>query len=235
MAVAKITALRLLCGILCWLFAGPVYAATIDVTISNLTFQAAAGNNSCSGLPCMETFNITFEYDPTLGINVGPVNVTGTGALSAADIAGPWAAGTATDGLGNYFIDISETGPDYIVIADTDLTTRPSAAPAPGSYPFSDAYMNCFRSSTQCESDFVHNDMTGAHMPGAAICGTVTVGAVDGTGGGSCTTSTTPLPAALPLFATSLGLTGLLWRRRRKLKFADRTGSTGNEFLRRRV
>jgi hypothetical protein len=58
----------------------------------------------------METFNITFQYDPTLGINVGPVNVTGAGALSAGDIAGPWAAGTATDGLGNYFIDISETG-----------------------------------------------------------------------------------------------------------------------------
>lgn len=67
MAVGKITVPWLLCGILSWLFASPAFAATVDVTMSNLTFQAAAGNNSCGGLPCTETFDITFEYDTSTG------------------------------------------------------------------------------------------------------------------------------------------------------------------------
>lgn len=39
MAVGKITVPWLLCGILSWLFASPAFAATVDVTMSNLTFR----------------------------------------------------------------------------------------------------------------------------------------------------------------------------------------------------
>jgi hypothetical protein len=221
MAVGKISVSWLLCGILCWLFASPAFAATVDVTMSNLTFQAAAGNNSCSGLPCTETFDITFDYDTSTGLNVGTVNVSGTGALSAADISGPWSTQGSTDGLGHYFLDISEFTPaanDYIVISDTDLTYGLSGTPASGGYPFADAYMNCFENSTECYDNFVF--VSGAaHMPGTAICGSVSVGPASGASGGSCTSSATPLPATLPLFAGGLGLLGLIgWRKGRKLK-----------------
>lgn len=103
---AKITVHWLLCGMLCWLFASPVYADTIlDVDMSNLLFQAAAGNNSCSGLPCEETFNITFQWDNTTGLLVpATINVSGTGALSSADLSGPWRWIEGTNGTINYLI-----------------------------------------------------------------------------------------------------------------------------------
>jgi hypothetical protein len=166
----------LLCGMLCWLFAGPAYAAVVDVTMSNLTFRAAAGNNSCSGQRCTETFNISFQYDTATGFAVGPINVTGTGALSAADIAGTWTVALTDDGLGHYFVYVAEfpPGPDYITIADTDLKYGASGAPASGVYPFSHAYLSCFESPTQCYDKFVFVS-GGAHEPGAAICGTVSV------------------------------------------------------------
>jgi len=141
MAVAKITSSWfppwLLCGMLCWLFAGPAHAAVVDVTISKLTFRAAAGNKSCGGKRCTETFNISFQYDTATGFAVGPVSITGTGALSAADIAGTWTVGPTDDGLGHYFVYVAEypPGPDYITIADTDLKYGMSGAPASGAYP----------------------------------------------------------------------------------------------------
>ncbi len=167
----------LACGMSCWLFAGPAYAAIVDVTISNLTFRAAAGNNSCGGKRCTETFNISFQYDTATGFAVGPVNVTGAGALSAADIAGTWTAGPTDDGLGHYFVYVAEypPGPDYITIADTDLKYGKSGAPASGVHPFSHAYLSCFEGSTQCYDKFVFVSGGAAHNPGAAICGTVSV------------------------------------------------------------
>lgn len=185
MAVAKIASSRLsswfspglLCGMLCGLFAGPADAAVVNVTISNLTFRAAAGNNSCGGTRCTETFNISFQYDTATGFAAGPVNVTGSGALSAADIAGTWTVGPTDDGLGHYFVYVAEypPGPDYITIADTDLKYGMSGAPASGVYPFSHAYLSCFEGSTQCYDKFEFVSGGAAHEPGAAVCGTVSV------------------------------------------------------------
>lgn len=180
MAIAKISAkfapAWLFCAIVCWLFSAPADAAIVTVTLSNLTFEAAAGNNSCSGQRCTETFNITFQYDSTTGYGVGPVKVTGTGALSAADIGGTWTVGPSNDGLGHYFVYLAEfPGPDYITIGDTDWKYGPSGTPARGTYPYADAGMACWESSTQCYDDFVFVSGGAAHNPGAAICGTVSV------------------------------------------------------------
>ena len=66
----------------------------LAVDMSNLMFQAAAGNNSCAGLPCRETFNITFDWDNTTETAVpGTFNVSATGALTPGDVAGPWSIG----------------------------------------------------------------------------------------------------------------------------------------------
>lgn len=176
MAVVRIAAACLLCGILCWLFPGSADAAIVNVTISNLMFRAAAGNNSCGGKRCTETFNIAFQYDTATGFAVGPVNVTGTGALTAADIGGPWTVGSTNDGLGHYFVYVAEfPGPDYITIADTDLKYGMSGTPARGSYPFAHAYLSCFANPTACYDKFVFVSGGAAHEPGAAVCGTVAV------------------------------------------------------------
>jgi len=208
MAVAKIVVRWLLCGVLCWPFASPVYADTIlNVDMSNLLFQAAAGNNSCSGLQCEETFNVTFQWDNMTGLLVpGTINVSGTGALSSTDLGGPWRWIEGTNGTINYVI-IGESVPpahDNINIGDPDLTFPYLV---PGVFPGTDASLGCYQAPTQCDSLFVyHMPMGGDFQPGAALSGQVTVG-----------TAVTPLPAALPLFATGLGALGLLgWRRKRK-------------------
>jgi hypothetical protein len=177
MAVAKIASAWLFCAMVCWLLSAPADAATVTVTLSNLTFEAAAGNNSCSGQRCTESFNVTFQYDSTTGYGVGPVSVTGTGALSAADIGGAWTVGPSNDGLGHYFVYIAEfpPGPDYLTIGDTDWKYGPSGTPARGTYPYADAGLGCWESSTQCYDKFVSISGGAAHEPGAAICGTVSV------------------------------------------------------------
>lgn len=204
---AKITVHWLLCGMLCWLFASPVYADTIlDVDMSNLLFQAAAGNDSCSGLPCEETFNITFQWDNTTGLLVpATINVSGTGALSSADLSGPWRWIEGTNGTINYLIigESRPTGPDNINIGDPDLTF-PTLVP--GVYPGTDAFLGCYQTPTQCDSLFnYHMPMGGVVSPGAALSGQVTVGI-----------AVTPLPAALPVFATGIGGLGLFGLRRKR-------------------
>jgi hypothetical protein len=175
--IERLCGIGLLGGIMCWLLPAAADAATVSVTLSNLTFQAAAGNNSCSGKRCTETFNVTFQYDSTTGFALGPVNVSGAGALSAADIGGPWTVQPTNDGLGHYFVYLAEfpPGPDYITIADTDLKYGMSGTPARGTYPFSHASMGCFANPTQCYQKFVYVSGGAAHGPGAAICGTVSV------------------------------------------------------------
>lgn len=163
-------------AIACWLCPGSADAATVTVTLSNLTFEAAAGNNSCGGRRCTETFNIAFQYDSITGYGIGPVKVAGTGALSAADIGGAWTVRPSNDGLGHYFVYLAQfPGPDYFTIGDTDWKYGPSGTPARGTYPYANAGMACWQSGTQCYDKFVFVSGGAAHNPGPAICGTVGV------------------------------------------------------------
>jgi hypothetical protein len=147
----------------------------LAVDMSNLMFQAAAGNNSCAGLPCRETFNITFDWDNTTETAVpGTFNVSATGALTPGDVAGPWSIGNYggyPNGIG-VIINEFPPGPDYITISDTDFVTPL----APGTYPGSDAFMGCYESPSQCDTKFDYHSPSGlVYPPGNAISGTVTV------------------------------------------------------------
>src|SRR3974390_1347359 len=145
----------------------PAYADILNVGMSNLTFQAAAGNKSCSGARCTETFNITFQWDNTVqNLVPGTANVSGTGALSASDIAGPWTIGNFGRYPGGIGIVIDEfPGPDYIAIFDPDFITPL----VPGTYAGSHATMACFEAPSQCDSLFDFTSGGGVVFPGAAI------------------------------------------------------------------
>ena len=153
------------------------------VTVSNLTFQAAAGNFSCPGVPgmlvpCTETFNASFEWDNTTETLVpGTDNVSATGALSAADVAGPWTITKADYSViplvqGPYIAEYP--GPDYIAISDTDWETPMT----PGVYPYTNASMACYEAPSQCDSLFDFYPTPGTVVSPTAISGTITIAAV---------------------------------------------------------
>ena len=193
--------------------ASAVYADMIlAVDMSNVTFQAAAGNNSCSGAPCTETFNITFQWDNTTTTLVpGTLSVVATGALSASLVAGPWQTITESYNVGGPPLKLGvaiNTATDTLTIGDTDFIFPL----VPGVYPYSDALFSC-DTGGQCDSllDYVSG---GLDHPPSSISGTVTISA---TCSPTEVCAVTPLPTALPLFATGLGALGLLgWRRKRK-------------------
>lgn len=187
----------------------PVYGDDIlSVDMSNILFQAAAGNDSCNisptgaGMPCQETFNITFQWDNTTESLVGTPSVNGTGALSAADIAGPWTInddGAYTGGIG---LVVNEfPGPDYISIFDADFVTPL----VPGIYAGSDAFMACFEAPSECDTLFDYDSGGGTTPPGYALSGTVTIS----------TPGTVPEPGtfALLFLGMCLGGVGMLYRR----------------------
>jgi len=160
-------------GVLGW-SAPSAHADTVyEVTVSNLTFQAAAGNDSCSGLPCTETFNASFRWDNTTETLVpGTEKVNATGALSPSDVAGPWTiANFVSYPLGLGFPIEEFPGPDYIAIFDTDWVTPIS----PGVYPYSHASMACYQAPSQCDSLFDFTDANGGVYFPFAIGGGVTI------------------------------------------------------------
>jgi hypothetical protein len=200
--------------------ASAVYADTIlAVDMSNVTFQALAGNSSCSGAPCTETFNITFQWDNTTTTLVpGTLSVGGTGALPASELVGPWISGPAlygpTSKLGVLFSNNSAT--DGILIFDSDFVFPF----VPGVYPYSDASMECLAGFSPCDKllDFDSGGTTFEPLP---ISGTVTISA-------TCS-PTAGCPAPVPVPNVGAGVPGILfagggllawWRRKRKAQTA---------------
>jgi len=181
----------------------PVYGNdVVAVDMSNILFQAAAGNYSCgisatgAGIPCQETFNINFKWDYTTESLVGTPSVNGTGALSAADIAGPWTFDNDGGYTGGTGLVVNEfPGPDYISIFDADFVTPL----VPGIYAGSDAFMACFEGGSECYTLFGYLSGGVFYEPGNAISGTVTISTV----------GTVPEPGTLSLLILGMGLAGV--------------------------
>lgn len=149
-----------------------------------------------------------------VNLSVGPGSITGfiatngdIGVLSTADIT-DWKL-TIFDGVTSATIQ-----PGTILVAGSSLTATPSGlffdfSGGPGGFlGFPSAPFLCLEDASGACS--AHPSTISIDVPGGAAAfwvnyiGNVEIGA-------------TPLPAALPLFATGLGALGLLgWRRKRK-------------------
>lgn len=117
--------------------------------------------------------------------------MNGTGALSAADIAGPWT--TVNDGAFG-LLTLETPGPDYIAIFDADLVTPL----VPGTYAGTDAFMECLEGASQCYTLFNYTSAGATTFPGNAISGTVTISTV----------GTAPEPGTFSLLVLGICLAG---------------------------
>jgi hypothetical protein len=181
---------------------GSANAATIT---DNVTFSAAGFTGFPGGTPPEDpvtgAFNITFDptqvyTDATAGITLTSLNITAGSAISFCYSA----AAYTCDG-------VAFSADELVVGGIANGTAKVQYSPATDDYVLQ---ISDFTSSPVF-TEMVYAQVSAGNnqfytTPGVSI-GSVTVTAV----------TATPLPAALPLFATGVGALGLFgWRRKRK-------------------
>jgi len=184
----------------------PAMAATVsdNVTFSATSFSGGTPPSYSGGTapvdPVTGAFTITLDptqtyLDSTTGITLGSLNISLASALSFDYSPTSYTIGLTTFAAGELVVGGVETGACCILIPSTDP----------------DFYLQIFTfTTTPTFQQLGYLTANGSYFYSAL-----------GTDGGSVTVtpevSATPLPAALPLFATGLGAMGLFgWRRKRK-------------------
>jgi hypothetical protein len=159
--------------------------------------------------------SIIYTYD--VGFNIGTLSVTGTIVLGCAAIAIEGSCGVSSPGIWSF------TGSDGVTLSSTDagayvtaspiypLTATASAIifnpnPPPGLVQFNDnGSVLVFQSADDVAPEIAWLGAQGYIISPASDVQIATI------------VTATPLPAALPLFATGLDAMGLFgWRRKRK-------------------
>jgi hypothetical protein len=183
----------------------PATAATVTdvVTFSATSFTGGPPPLYTGGTaptdPVTGSFTITFDptltyTDSTTGITLNSLNISLVSALSFDYSPNSYTIGATTFGAGELVVGGVESGACCITLPSTDP----------------DFYLQILTvTTTPAFNQLGYLTADGSYFYSAI-----------GTSGGSVTVtpvSTTPLPAALPLFATGLGAMGLFgWRRKRK-------------------
>jgi len=127
----------------------------VSVDLANITYT---GNNTCSGAPCKDVFNATFEWDTTTkSLVVGTLDVSNTGILNTLSLYG----------ASSYDFQFNSTTPSSY---QTVAWYFGNSFPAPGKYTLSEAFLYC--EYGPCSSEFTTNEYI------SPTSGTITVAAV---------------------------------------------------------
>jgi hypothetical protein len=183
----------------------PAIAATVNdnVTFSATSFSGGAAPLYTGGTaptdPVTGSFTITFDptqtyLNSTTGITLGTLNISLVSALSFDYSPNSYTIGATTFAAGELVVGGVESGACCITLPSTDP----------------DFYLQIITfTTTPAFNQLGYLTADGSYFYSAI-----------GTSGGSVSVtpvSTTPLPAAFPLFASGLGAMGLFgWRRKRK-------------------
>jgi hypothetical protein len=164
------------------------WAGPVEVYTLEGVSYSSPNPNFASG-----TLSGTFDYNGSAYTNI---NITATGGIIDGDIF------TTLDGSDASYLGAAASNLDNIVLDfATPLSSSGGTDAITGSIVFSQAYYNLVAEQGGPDCGVTSNECT----ENIADAGYVT------------DVSSTPIPAALPLFATGLGAMGLLgWRRKRK-------------------
>jgi hypothetical protein len=203
-------------------------AGTVNVTVDatagpwlqgvNPTFSYGTGDNTAptivSGLTTGESVTVAYVSGLTSMFFGAPPSVDANGYVASIFGSGPGLTGIGSSGqpFPSFLIDPTNVGPNNIWLGELIGVFTNSAGVIVGT-PFAigngPLALSNPAGATQIElgvNDDIYADNTGALL--------ISVSA-------NSISSQTPLPAALPLFATGLGALGLLgWRRKRKAALA---------------
>lgn len=184
----------------------PAMAATVtdDVTFSATSFSGGAPPSYSGGTaptdPVTGSFTITLDptqtyLDSTTGITLGSLNISLASALSFDYSPTSYTIGVTTFDAGELVVGGLETGACCILIPSTDP----------------DFYLQILTfTTTPTFQQLGYLTANGSYFYSAT-------GPDAGSSVSVTPVSATPLPAALPLFATGLGAMGLFgWRRKRR-------------------